>query len=205
MAGQYLKRIVTADETWVHHYEPESEARSMAWKRPTSPVAKKFKVNHKPVRLCLQFFLDMEGVIFVHFTPKGETVNSQNYCDVLRAKLKPAIRSKRRRKLQMDAILLHDNARPHAANQTVESVKDSGPELMENPPHSPDLVPSDFHMFGPMKEALKGGRFSSDEEVIGGVKNLLKTQSKTSFLTELRKPVKLWNRCTEVEGDYFEK
>jgi hypothetical protein len=31
----------------------------------------------------------MEGAILVHFTPKGETVNSQNYCDVLRTKLKP--------------------------------------------------------------------------------------------------------------------
>jgi hypothetical protein len=25
----------------------------------------------------------MEGMILVHFTLKGETVNSQNYCDVL--------------------------------------------------------------------------------------------------------------------------
>jgi hypothetical protein len=40
---QFLEGIVTADETWVHHYEPESKAKCMAWKRPTSPVAKKFK------------------------------------------------------------------------------------------------------------------------------------------------------------------
>jgi hypothetical protein len=33
-------------------------------------------------------------------------------------------------------------------------------------------------MFGPMKEALKGRRFSSDE-VIGAVQNWLKTRSKT--------------------------
>jgi len=26
---------------------------------------------------------DMEGAILVHFTPKGEIVNSQNCCDVL--------------------------------------------------------------------------------------------------------------------------
>jgi hypothetical protein len=40
---QFLERIVTADETWVHHYKPESKAQTMAWKRPTSPDAKKFK------------------------------------------------------------------------------------------------------------------------------------------------------------------
>jgi hypothetical protein len=41
----------------------------------------------------------------------------------------------------------------------------------------PDLAPSDIHMFGPMKETLKG-RFSSDEEIIGN--------KKTFFLTELK-------------------
>jgi len=44
----------------------------------------------------LTLFWDMQDVILVHFTPKGETVNSQNCCDVLRTKLKPAIRSKLR-------------------------------------------------------------------------------------------------------------
>jgi hypothetical protein len=83
---QFLDRIVTADETWVHHYEPESKAQSVAWKRPTSPVAKKFRSqpSDQPLRLCV-------GAILVHFTPKGETVNSQNYCDVLRTKLKLTI------------------------------------------------------------------------------------------------------------------
>jgi hypothetical protein len=31
-------------------------------------------------------------------------------------------------------------------------------------------------MFSPMKEILRGRRFSSDEEVIGAVQNWLKTQ-----------------------------
>jgi hypothetical protein len=36
-------------------------------------------------------------------------------------------------------------------------------------------------MFGPMKEALRGRRFSSDEEVIGAMQNWLKTQTKNVF------------------------
>jgi hypothetical protein len=41
-------------------------------------------------------------------------------------------------------------------------------------------------MFGPIKKALGGRRFSSDEDVIGAVQNWLKTQPKTFFLTHLR-------------------
>jgi hypothetical protein len=57
---QFLKRIVTADETWVHHYEPESKAQSMAWKRPTSPVAKKFKSQLSACKIMLTVFWEME-------------------------------------------------------------------------------------------------------------------------------------------------
>jgi hypothetical protein len=54
--------------------------------------------------------------------------------------------------------------------------------LVNFTPKGPDLVPRDFHMFGPMKEALWGRRFSSDEEVIG-------SQDATNFfsLTEFKK------------------
>jgi len=63
----------------------------MAWKRPTSPVAKKFKSQPSAGKIMLTIFWNMEGTILVHFTPNSETVNNQNYCDVLRKKLKPAI------------------------------------------------------------------------------------------------------------------
>jgi histone-lysine N-methyltransferase SETMAR len=76
--------------------------------------------------------------------------------------------------------VLQDNARTHTANQTVKTVNEFGYELMEHPPYSPDLVPSYFHMFGPVKEALK-------EEVIGGMQNWLKTHPKNfNFLTKLK-------------------
>jgi hypothetical protein len=49
----------------------------MAWKRPTSPVAKKLKNQPSAGKIMLTLFWDMEDVILVHFTANGETVNSQ--------------------------------------------------------------------------------------------------------------------------------
>jgi hypothetical protein len=74
---QFLEQIFTADETWVHHYDPDSKAQSMAWNGPTSPVAKKFKSQPLTGKIMLTLFWDIEGATLVHFTPKGETVNSQ--------------------------------------------------------------------------------------------------------------------------------
>jgi hypothetical protein len=53
---QFLERIVTTDETWVHHYEPESKAQSMAWKCPKSPVTKKFKSLPSAGKIMLTLF-----------------------------------------------------------------------------------------------------------------------------------------------------
>jgi len=41
----FLTRIVTGDETWVHHFAPESKRQTMEWKRPGSPVKKNSRVN----------------------------------------------------------------------------------------------------------------------------------------------------------------
>jgi hypothetical protein len=63
-------------------------------------------------------------------------------------------------------------------------------------PKGPHLGPSNFHKFGPMKEALRGRRFSSDEKVMGAVQNWLKTRSRSFSLTEFKK--KLRNAGTGV-------
>jgi histone-lysine N-methyltransferase SETMAR len=60
-------------------------------------------------------------------------------------------------------------------------VNELGFELMEHSPYSPDLDPSDFRMFGSIKEAVRGRLFSSGDEVINAVRNWLKTQPKNLF------------------------
>ena len=53
---------------------------------------------------------------------------------------------------------------------------------MERPPYSPDLAPSDFHLFGLLKEALRGRRFScDDDDVKATVHQWLHAQQKTFF------------------------
>ena len=38
----FMYRVVIQDETWVHHFDPESKKQSMQWKHPDSPSPKKF-------------------------------------------------------------------------------------------------------------------------------------------------------------------
>ena len=119
----FLQQIVTGDETWIHHYEPKSKQQNMQWKNPSSPAPKKFKMQPSAGKLMLTVFWDSQGPILETYQERGTTVTSATYCDMIQRELKPAIHSKRRGKLSKEILLLHDNARPHTAAHTLETLK----------------------------------------------------------------------------------
>ena len=163
-----LNIIVTTDETWVFHYEPESKRQSLEWKHVTSPMKKKFKSQRTTHKVMLTVFWNMEGPLTPDFKSQGTRVNSANYCELL-DKVKEDIRNKRRG-LQSKGVIFHqDNARPHTANRTLEKIDTLSWELLTHPPYGPDLAPSDFHLFGPLKNHMRGKHFTADDDVIDAV------------------------------------
>ena len=64
----------------------------------------------------------------------------------------------------MRHFLLHDNARLHFAAQNQNLITAFKWEQMDHPPYSPDLLPSDFHLFLHLKKFLGGKRFDYDDD-----------------------------------------
>lgn len=60
--------------------------------------------------------------------------------------------------------------------------QDAGFELMEHPPYSPDLAPSDFYLFPRLKVCLRGQKFEDDEAVVAAVHGFLEAQDKEFLL-----------------------
>ncbi|KAG5319597.1 MOS1T transposase, partial [Pseudoatta argentina] len=61
-------------------------------------------------------------------------------------------------------ILLHDNARPHVAKPVKIYLETLKWEVLPHPPYSPDIAPSNFHLFRSMAHGLADRRFHSYEE-----------------------------------------
>ncbi|KAF6036818.1 hypothetical protein EB796_004868 [Bugula neritina] len=80
----FLQRIITGDETLVHHYEPESKRRSMEWRHADSPRKKKFKSQPSAGKVMATVSWDYQGVILIDFMAKGTTINSEAYIETLR-------------------------------------------------------------------------------------------------------------------------
>jgi len=54
----FLKKIITGDETWVHHYDPENKRQSMEYRHKESPQPKKFKTHASAGKVTLTVFLE---------------------------------------------------------------------------------------------------------------------------------------------------
>ncbi|GFO16822.1 histone-lysine N-methyltransferase SETMAR [Plakobranchus ocellatus] len=77
--GAFLQRILTGDESWVHHCNPECKAQSMEYRYKTSPSPRKFKVVSSARKVLFTIFWDMEGVAHMEFLEQGQTVYSKQY------------------------------------------------------------------------------------------------------------------------------
>jgi hypothetical protein len=64
-----------------------------------------------------------------------------------------------------DVLLLHDNARPHTSLSTLEAIAKSGRTVLPHPADSPDLAPSDYNLFDPVRDALRGRHFADENEL----------------------------------------
>ena len=77
--------------------------------------------------------------------------------------------------------------------------------MLPHPPCSPDLAPSDFHLFGPLKDALRWTRFDDDESVIRAVRTWLREQETSWYREGMHTLVSRWRKAVDVDADYVEK
>ncbi|GFT49912.1 mariner Mos1 transposase [Trichonephila clavipes] len=103
--------------------------------------------------LCI--FWDQEEPIYYELLKPGETCYTDRYKQQL-LNLNDAILEKREqyKKQQHKVIFLHDNAPSNRAKPTKDVVKALGWEPLAHVAYSPDLSPSDYHLFASLGHAL---------------------------------------------------
>ena len=100
--------------------------------------------------------------------------------------------------------LLHDNALAHKFATVQEYLKESGLDVLDHPPYSPDLSPCDFWLFRRLKEMLAGHRFESRCGIGSAVYQCLQHTPKEDYRAAFRKRVDRCKMCVEADGEYFE-
>ncbi|XP_045482050.1 histone-lysine N-methyltransferase SETMAR-like [Harmonia axyridis] len=106
--------------------------------------------------------LGLKGIIYYELLPYGTTVHSELYCrqpDCLRETMTQKWTASANR----GGIVSHeDKAIPHS-KKTHQKLRELGWEVFMHPPYSPNLVPSDYHLFLSMANNFAGEKFASTE------------------------------------------
>jgi len=67
------------------------------------------------------------------------------------------------------------------------------------------LAQKDFHLLGPLKDALRGTRFEDDDSVIRAVRTWLREQEMSWCREGMHALVLCWRKAIDIDGGYVEK
>ena len=72
----FLRRYITINETWIHHFTPESKRASAEWRGEGESRPKRPKTQQLAGKVMAFVFWDMHGILLIDFLPKGQEINS---------------------------------------------------------------------------------------------------------------------------------
>ena len=197
----FLHRIVTGDEKWVYYDNPKRKAAYVDPGQP-GPSQPKRDIHCQKVMLCIWW--DQKGVVYYELLKPDETVTADRYRrqlgNLARAlnEKRPAIARKRYK------VLFHDdNARPHRANTAQNKIEKLGWDRLDQPAYSPDLAPSDYHLFRSMQMDLADVRFRNIEEVRNWVDGWIAEKDEEFFRRGIHKLLQRWREVVANDGQYI--
>ncbi len=198
----FFSRVITMDETWAYQYDPELKTQSSQWipKGGRHPI--KAMRSRATGKVLLVSFFDQQGMIHIEFLCR--TVGANLFVDILR-RLRDSIRMRRGKRFLRDCWLYMDNAPAHTANITKQFLIQTGMRVLEHPPYSPDLAPSDFWLYRRLKKPLRGKRYDNMNALKAAVRQEIGNIASHEYLDCIQNQwPRHWARCVHNGGSYFE-
>ncbi|GFU30261.1 mariner Mos1 transposase [Trichonephila clavipes] len=127
-------------------------------------LAQELKIDHKTVLSHLRKVAFKKEPHVWELLPHGQTLNSDIYCQQL-DRLKLAIDQKLPELSNRRGVVFHqDNLSTYTSVVTHQNLWGLSWEVLMHPPYSPDLVPSDYHLFHTLQNLLSYKKLGSRED-----------------------------------------
>ena len=196
----FLNRIVTGDEKWVLYENPK---RKNQWLSPGQKPIPTPKPGLHPRKALLCVWWDCIGIIHFEVLEMGQTVTSDIYCQQL-DRLQQALITKRPSLVnRKGVVLLHDNARPHTARLTQQKIRSLGWDVLPHPPYSPDIAPSDYHLFRSLQHFLSGQSFGDINAVRTALSQYFDSKTASFYEEGIKDLPRRWGIVVDNDGEYI--
>ena len=80
---EFWRRLITVDETWIHHYTPETKIQSKQWIAKGEPAPKEQKTVFSARKVMATVLWDSQGVILIDYLQKGKPITGAYYASLL--------------------------------------------------------------------------------------------------------------------------
>ena len=151
--------------------------------------------------LCVWW--DFGGIIHWELLPPKQTVTSVVYCEQLDRVHHKLVESRPSLVNRKGVILLHDNARPHVSNMTQDKICELGWEVLSHPPYSPDMAPTDYHLFRSLHHHTSGKTYENLEGLEMDITLFFKQKKPEFFLNGINNLIERWTYIINNNGKYF--
>ena len=190
------------DEKWIYFENPK---RKKSWLSPGEVGPSTPKPNRFGRKTMLCAWWDQCGVVYFELLQPGETVNKDRYRQQI-INLNHALIEKRPEwaRRHGKVILQHYNTPSHTAKVVKNTLKALNWEILSHPLYSPDLAPSDYHLFASMGNSLAEQRFDNFEEVEKWLVEWFPLKEKKFFWNGIHDLTERWAKFVKSNGQYFE-
>lgn len=195
----FLDRMITGDEKWVLYLNVR---RKRQWLDPAEEPLRDAKpdLHQKKVLLCIWW--DIRGVIYFELLDSNTTIKADVYSYQL-MQVQEALMEKRPGLVnRKGVILLHDNARPHVAKLTQQKIKELEWEVLPHPPYSPDLAPTDYHLFRSLHYYLAEKKYDEDSDIKSDLTAFFASKSPGFYEEGIKQLPNRWAMVVCTEGEY---
>ena len=132
--------------------------------------------------LCILW--DQLGVVYYELLKSTETITDEQY----RTQFEPSIERQMAAIQRHDKMILQpDNARPHVA-KVVKTYLETLKWEVPHPPYSPDVAPSDYHLFRSMAHDMADQHFRFYDEVKNWIDSWIASKDDQFFRLRIRCP-----------------
>jgi histone-lysine N-methyltransferase SETMAR len=195
----WLRYLITGDEKWVLHV---NTARKRQWLLPNQKPKPTPKAGLHPQKRMVSVWWGIHGVIYWELLPEKTTLTAHKYC----IQLSKVAAELKKKGLQGSKIYFqHDNAKPHVAGIVKNKIKQLGWELLPHPPYSPDLAPTDYHLFLSLSNDLRNRTFANESALKTYLSDFFNSKSTEFYAKGIRELPKRWQLVIDLNGTYVTK
>jgi histone-lysine N-methyltransferase SETMAR len=86
---------------------------------------------------------------------------------------------------------------------TQQKIKELNWEILDQPPYSPDLAPSDYHLFGSLQNHLNNKKFERFEDVNDAILAYFESKPRSFYKAGTEQLVTRWETVIASNGKYI--